>query len=184
MAYNNRRMTVVASPVEISLVSPFPIAWLPNAWKWINEYPSRNLDDYGPHTFAEFEADMYNRRESGELTWCVCKNAWPCGIIGYKPWTRTHGVFHGICFTQAAWGRETTMTAVRMVLDQLFDSAVEKVAAFHFADNQKINRFLRDLGAVQEGYLEKQALRNGELIDMVLLALFRDQKQGWEKVCQ
>jgi len=164
-------LTTAAANVWVQTFHPKNLAL---AWKWINEFPERNLDDYGPHDEASFVADMLARRVAGEKTWCAYKNGEPCGIIGYKPWTPTHGVFHGICFTQAAWGRETTATAVKLVLGQIFYSGVEKVSAFHFADNVKINRFLRDLGAVQEGYLVKQALRGGELIDMVLLALFKE----------
>src|SRR6266478_518349 len=146
---------LTSAPVVIRIESPFPWEHLSLAWKWINEYPERNLDDYGPRTFADFVSEIYARHAAGELTWCVYKEGQPCGIIGYKPWTPHCGTFHGICFTQSAWGRETTATAVKLVLDQLFSGGVQKVSAFFFADNVKINRFLCDLGAVQEGYLEK-----------------------------
>ena len=159
---------------SVWIQSPFPAEHLSLAWEWINEFPERNLDDYGPRDLASFITDIEARHAAGESTWCVYKKGQPCGIISYKPWTPMHGTFHGICFTKSVWGRETTTTAVQLVLDQIFRSGVVKVSAFHFADNIKINRFLRDLGAVQEGYLEKQAMRGGELIDMVLLALFKE----------
>lgn len=166
------KMAVVVPSVLVEC--PFPDDLLPLAWEWINEYPERNMDDYSPRDLRAFEAEIQARHASGELTWIVYKNNVPCGFVGYKPWSPTHGVFHGICFTQSAWGRETTATAVKMVLGQLFDFGVQKVSAFYFADNPKIDRFLRDLGGQQEGYLVNQALRGGQLVDMIVLALFKE----------
>jgi RimJ/RimL family protein N-acetyltransferase len=160
--------------MQIALVSPFPATEYRKAWRWLREFPERNFDDTGPRTYEQFVADMEKRAEFGERTWGAVRDGTLCGIIGYRPITHRYGSFHGICFPQSAWGRDTTMTAVRLVLKELFAAGIEKVSASFFSDNTKIYRFFMDLGAREEGFLEKQTERNGELIDMRLLALFKE----------
>jgi RimJ/RimL family protein N-acetyltransferase len=156
----------------IELLSPFPPSEFGRAWDWLNEYPERNLDDYGPQSREAWIAEM-ERRAEHERTWGVVKDGELVGIIGYLPLAPRCGWFHGICFTRSAWGRATTQTAVEAVIQELFATGVEKISASYFADNPKIHRFLADLGAVEEGLLRKQTLRGGELIDMRLVAIFK-----------
>lgn len=156
----------------IELVSPFPTQSLQLAWSWLNEFPERNFDDYGPKTPSQFGVHMVEREEAGERTWLVKKDGAPVGIVGYQPVTPRMGWFHGICFTRAAWGRETTQAAVGRVINELFASGVEKIGAAYYADNPRIGRFLEHLGAVDEGLLRAHTLRGGQPVDMRLVAIF------------
>jgi RimJ/RimL family protein N-acetyltransferase len=156
----------------IEIVSPFPSIALPLAWNWLNEFPDRNRDDFGPQSSEEFVSEM-EARERNEYTFGVLKEGELCGIVGYQPQSPYLGMLHGICFTRSAWGRQTTLTAVRMILGKIFEAGVEKVSASHFADNEKIGRFLRDLGAVHEGHLTRHTLRHGRPVDMCLVAIFK-----------
>jgi RimJ/RimL family protein N-acetyltransferase len=158
----------------LDFISPFPKESLPLAWEWLQESPERNFDDYGPRTFAEFEKEMARRLERGERTWGAEQDGRMVGIIGYAPITSRWGCFHGICFAKAVCGTAVTRIAVGRVLRELFDSGVQKVSASYFADNLRVARFLSDLGAVDEGYLRKQTLRDGEPLDMRLVAIFKD----------
>lgn len=107
-----------------------------------------------------------------ERTWAVRKDGQLAGIIGYLPITDRLGTFHGICFARSAWGRETTMTAVCSVIAQLFKEGVKKICASYFADNEKIRRFLSDLGAEDEGLLHAHTMRDGIPISMRVVAIF------------
>lgn len=158
---------------EVTLVSPFPPDKFSLVWQWVNEYPDRNLDDFSPQTCEDF-INVMNARVHTEQSWGVAKGSELCGIINYCPWSEHCGIFHGICFTERAWGRETTEKSVRLVLAQLFSEGVHKVSAMYFSDNIKIDRFLRDLGAVQEGYLVGQTMRNRQPVDMILVAIFKE----------
>lgn len=158
----------------IEVVSPFPTdaQSLQLAWSWLNEFPERNFDDYGPKTPSQFGVHMVEREEAGERTWLVKKDGAPVGIVGYQPVTPRMGWFHGICFTRAAWGRETTMPAVRRIAEELFASGVERIGAAYYADNHRIDRFLKDLGAQDEGHMARHTLRGGKPVDMRLVAIF------------
>jgi RimJ/RimL family protein N-acetyltransferase len=158
----------------IELISPFPTDFLADAWKWLQESPEHNFDDYGPRTLAEFEEEMAQRLERGERTWAVQDSGQLCGMIGYLPMTPRWGCFHGICFARRVCGTSTTRLAVARVIHELSGSGVEKISASYFATNLRVRRFLEDLGAVDEGYLSKQTLRDGKPIDMRLVAIFKD----------
>jgi len=157
----------------IALVSPFPASDLGRLWNWLHEYPEANTDDYGPVSFEEFSIEMRRRMESGERTWGVLSDGALCGAIGFAPATERLGWFHGICFSQSVHGRGIARQAVARVLDELFASGIEKVCAGYFADNARIDRLFKRLGAVEEGLLRAQTLRNGKPVDMRLIAIFR-----------
>ena len=158
----------------IELISPFPSECLTYAWAWLRESPECNFDDYGPRSFETFFLEMKRRADGGERSWGVRRDGELVGIIGYLPITERWGSFHGICFTREVCGTSTTRLAVARVIHELFDSGVEKISACYFADNYRVGRFLADLGAVEEGYLRRQTLRDGKPLDMRLVAIFED----------
>jgi RimJ/RimL family protein N-acetyltransferase len=157
----------------VILVSPFPAEAFPAVWTWLQEFPANNFDDYGPRTYETFQAAMQDRA-AVERTWGVLHEGQPCGIIAYLPLSERLGIFHGICFAQSVHGKGIAKAAVRQVLDELFASGVFKVQAAFFADNLRVGRFLIGLGAVEEGLLRKQTMRDGIAIDMQLLAFFKE----------
>jgi RimJ/RimL family protein N-acetyltransferase len=157
----------------IELISPFPADHLPLAWSWLRQFPECNFDDYGPKSLDEFIVAMRLREASGEKTWGVRKDNTLVGIVGYAPQTPRMGWFHGICFTKSACDRETPKAAVSMILQELFEAGVEKVSAAYFADNHRVDRFLKGLGAREEGYFLAHTLRDGSPIDMRSVAIFK-----------
>lgn len=155
------------------LIAPFPDTWLPNLWEWVNEHPASNLDDYGPQTIEAFVTEMRGRGER-EFTWAVLQNGRPVGCVGYLPLTPRLGTFHGICFSRSVGQRELKLQALQRIIGELFDSGVEKICASFFSDNLRIAVFLSDLGFHGEGLLKKHTLRNGQPVDMTMVALFKE----------
>jgi len=172
MAYNNRNMIAVEQ-AAITMVSPFPASAYPQLWKWVNESPECNMDDYSPRDYDSFVSTM-TARAAYERSWGVEADGSLCGIINYCPTTPHGGIFHGICFTNYVCGTPVTETAVRQVIEQLFDEGVEKISAMFFADNARVRKFLTRLGAEYEGYLRTHTIRYGKPIDMMLLAIFKE----------
>ena len=121
----------------IHLISPFPISAYPQAWKWLQEFPKANFDDYGPKNYVEFVQEM-TRRNQHEQTWGVVKDYEVCGIVGYCPLTPRAGSFHGICFPLGKLSRGEKFEALQLILKDLWQSGVDKISASFFADNYKI----------------------------------------------
>lgn len=158
----------------MKLVSPFPRAAYPLAWLWLRQFPLANFDDSGPRTCAEFAAEMDSRLARGERTWGFeHDDGWLVGIAGYAPLAAHWGIFHGICFDQRVHGQGIAGLAIERVLTELFATGVEKISASYFAENERIHRFLARLGAIEEGYLHRQARRGGQAVDMRLVAFHR-----------
>jgi len=155
------------------------VTWIPLLWTWLHEVPSANLDDYSPSTLRQFDAAM-RERLTHERSWGVLLAGLPVGAIGYLPMTARLGVFHGICFTQTACGIGVARIAVCQVLDELFDAGVEKVCAYFFADNRRVQRLFEKLGGDDEGLQRAQTLRRGQPVDLRLMALFNPRVQRKE----
>ncbi len=157
----------------VTLVSPFTWKHRFPAWGWLHQFPDNNFDDYGPRDYESFSRDL-KQRIATERTWLALRDGEPCGIIGYLPITPRMGSFHGICFDKAVHGYGTAKAAVSMVIEELFDSGVEKICASFFLENERVFNFLSGLGSRTEGILRKHTLRHGVPIDMRQVAIFRD----------
>ncbi len=159
---------------RVQTITPFPAEALPLAWEWLNEHPEHNFDDYGSKTCDEFVQEMLKRSEM-ESSWGVLDGDGNlCGIVGYLPLTERLGTFHGICFADRVCGTAITHQAIESILNQLWALGVEKISASFFADNERIHRFLQAHGAVDEGLLRKNSMRNGLPIDSRVVAIFRE----------
>src|SRR4051812_8353249 len=81
------------------------------AWRWLNEFPSANFDDFGPQSVDELRAEMRRRIEAGEKIYGVVEGGDLCGLIGYVP--GRVGMFHGICFAKRVHRSGLAEEAVR-----------------------------------------------------------------------
>lgn len=170
-------MSLVTAPI-VTLVSPLPASWLPRLWDWIQEAPAAHLDDTGPPTVEAFITALLHRQAAGERSWGIEVDGIPVGAIGYAPITRRLGTLHGICVTTAVCGTGTARAALFQILDELFASGVEKIAASYFADNLRVHRFLARAGFVEEGLLVDHTVRDGQPLSLRIVALFRPDEEG------
>lgn len=110
------------------------------------EFPSSNLDDSGPKTAVELGESLRAKQKAGEKVYLVVYRGRPVGAIGYAQTSPDEGRFRGICFTREVHGSGVPFQAVRMVLDQAFNSGTRIVGAVVFADNVRVQKFLKKLG--------------------------------------
>lgn len=170
-----RRLDVRVIVRDMELVTPFPVDRLTDVWQWAQEFPSANFDDYGANQESDFIEQIKDRMKR-EVIWGVTKESRLCGIVAFLPITNRMGTFHGICFAKGHCSFIEKRRAVQGVIDSLFSLGIEKICATYFSDNVKIDRFLADLGAIEEGVLRKHTVRGGVLVDMKQVAIFR--KEG------
>ena len=174
MAYNTVDMTkglgVEAEAVAIKTGLPPPEI----LWCWLNEFPQNNFDDFGPKNLDELLVEITRRAHRGEWMWTVYVGDRSAGVIGYAPQNEYCGVFHGICITKEWHGTGVAQAAVSKVIDEIFTTSQQKISASFFRDNERVHKFLCNLGFCHEGLLMHQTLRGGKPVDMTLMALFKE----------
>jgi len=143
-------------------------------WQWLQEFPLANFDDFGPKSVADLVIDVQRRIARGERVWVAWRNCAPIGIIGYAPVNSYCGMFHGICFAEEWHNTGVAQAAVGKVIDEIFATSQQKISASFFRDNERVHSFLHGLGFTFEGLMTRQTLRGGKPVDMLLLALFKE----------
>lgn len=157
----------------MNLLRPFPEHAYPQLWEWLNQFPRNNFDDSGPEHYGNFVKSMRQRWEHGETHYAVEHEGERVGFIGFLPVTSRLGFFHGICFAQHVHGKGIAKEAVRRVIEDRFEYGFEKIGASYFADNTRIHRLFQKLGATTEGYMKRHTVRQGQAIDMRLIAFYK-----------
>jgi RimJ/RimL family protein N-acetyltransferase len=158
--------------MNMTISQPFPEALLPEAWGWLQQFPRANFDDFGPRSCEEFLVEMRRRRESGERSWAVRSEGRAVGLVGYAQLAPHSGTFHGVCFDRSVHGTGLTRAAIEAILEQVFAEGTRKVMAGYFSDNHRVHTFFKRLGAQSEGLLRAQTYRQGQPVDMRLVAFF------------
>lgn len=164
----------------IGIIAPFPNEELIHAWEWMHEFPNANMDDTCSDNSENFIKNT-RMRLTYELSWGAVVDGKVKGIICFNRFNERLGFFHGICFSKGNFERKQKQWILRSILQELFARKIEKVCATYFADNEKIDKFLKDLGAIREGYFRRHTVRNGLPIDMVQVAFFPDSVKGSEE---
>jgi len=164
--------SVRLSAEDVSLV-PFQPAWVPMAWEWMNESPGASFDDYGQSTLGEFSEQLLQRHQMGHIIIGVLSGGVPVGIIGFQPVTPRLGEFAGICFAKHVHGKGIATAALSLMLQSLWVEGYEKIEAMFFADNERIAKLFRRLGAHDEGLLFEHTVRGGQPIDCKLMGFVR-----------
>jgi len=150
---------------------PFPAASLPDAWRWLQQAPRCNFDDYAPRNLEQFLETMVERQKAERIMGAELDGKL-VGIISYVPVTERTGMLHGVCFTKSVHGKGAAAAAMAKLFEFLEGMGVRKVSASYFADNGRARRFFSKLGAVDEGHLKAQTLRGGAPVNMRLVAFF------------
>ena len=82
----------------------------------------------------------------------------------------------GYYLGRAFWGRGYATRAVRQACSRVFaDTDILRIYAEPFARNAASCRVLEKAGFQLEGTLRKNAVKNGEVLDMKLYALVREE---------
>ena len=167
----------VGADSVLRLERPFPEYALPRVWTWIEDFRHRVADDFSPKTLAEFMLH-WREREPFRKTWGVWRGEDLGGLIVFEAWQPGVGTSHAL-FKRSFWGRSTTLAALELVYAELFESGVRKVVSFPFRGNNAIIALGKSLGAVSEGVLKRQTLRDGKPVDVLVLSLFKEDFEKW-----
>lgn len=129
------------------------------------EDKDKNFSDDGPRSLAHMEIDIQRRQGDGESIYCVLLKREPIGVIAHKPVVAgAMERFNGICFAEKVHGTGIPLEAVSLVLERIFNTGVGMVAAAYFADNARVEAFLKKLGATYST-VGGSARRNGVTVD-------------------
>ncbi|MFN3326742.1 MAG: GNAT family N-acetyltransferase [Bryobacteraceae bacterium] len=167
--------------MAVRIQSPFPEYAVPELWFAMQEFRHRLADDFGPRTIEEFLAAW---RTTEATRWVVWKDEDLAGLVELQAVSPIVGLIH--CFFRPPfWGRGITDEAMRLVFREIFGVGFEKVMAMPFADNRNVLAMAKRMGLVREGLLRSQTRRGGELVDVVILSLFREEFERCQyQLCQ
>lgn len=157
------------------LVTPFPEEHLPLMWAWLQEFRAQMVDDYSPHTYDEMLERNRGDLANGMKMYAMVRDGKPVGAV----WGEALG--DGQYMGHLVFERYTLSTAEKLemardAVRQMFADGARKICWQSFADNRAFTIFLRRLGAVIEGRFREATRRNGELVDIVILASFPERK--------
>lgn len=83
----------------------------------------------------------------------------------------------GYCLGRAYWGQGIMTEAVMAVLDHLFDAVgLNRVAAYHDANNPRSGRVMEKAGMKYEGILRQAGRNNSGICDKVCRAVIRSDR--------
>ena len=153
--------------VRVELVTPFPSYALPLAWEWVRPALRQMADDFALQNIEALITAAETMEARGGKTWGVLRNGRLCGWLGFEPVNRISGIGHCF-FANWAWGKETTDTAVKLCLAQIFEMGYERVSCPVLAMNRSIRSLMRRVGIREEGTLRSFTMCGGEITDLVM----------------
>lgn len=159
--------------MQIEVRSPFPDSAIPRIWTWISEFRNAVADDFAPKTIEEFISDWEARSQGPRVTWGVWRDGELVGLIVVDQISPILVTAHCL-FAKRAWGHQTTVPAIRQMLDEIFAAGVRKVIGTPFAHNSQMIALMRELGFRREGTLVGHTIQHGKPVDMAAFGLFAD----------
>lgn len=151
------------------LESPFPYYALPRLFQWTQDFRKLLADDFAPKDLDEF-MEFWHKMEHHQQSYGVWSGPTLGGMIQVVEINPVLCQLHFL-FTKGFWGSDITLAALQDVCRITFGRGVRKLSACVFADNARVITTAKRLGARNEGFLRKHALRGGELADMTALGL-------------
>jgi RimJ/RimL family protein N-acetyltransferase len=163
-------------PTELDL--PLFVRWFNDSevsyWLSLSEVPEVTL---------EWEREWYEetRGDPAKVVWCIeSEEGQPIGNLGLQAIDETHGrATLGIAICEKAfWSRGYGTEAIRQVLRYAFaELGLRRVDLQVDEDNLRAIRCYEKCGFVREGLLRAYRLRRGQPVDLVAMAILRE---DWE----
>lgn len=157
----------------VTIETPFPLYALPRVWKWTEESRRQVADDYAPHSLDEFIDRWERQARAGQRSWSVWRDNELGGVVTSSKLNPILADVHCI-FKRAFWGHDTTAQASRLAFAEIFEDGVQKITTICFFDNHALLGLVRKLGFEREGLLRKNTLRDGQLVDQVVIGLTKE----------
>lgn len=161
----------VAVANEVEIVSPTPPEHYERVWKLLDEFRHEVLDAAAPSTLEEMIERNAKDAERGGKSFSVLKEGQFAGAVWFEM------IGDGVCIGHLVFDRfaltgAQKMAATRNVLRMMFSDGFRKVHWAFFADNRAFRVFLKRLGAEQEAHFRQHCRRDGELVDVDIVASF------------
>lgn len=132
-----------------------------------------------PYTLADAEAFISSRLNADKtetFAWAITEEDRAVGSIGVFRKGNIHRLTAemGYYVDEEFWGRGIATEAVREAVGYVFEHTdILRIYAEPFAKNLASCRVLEKAGFTFEGVLHKNALKNGEILDMRLYSIVR-----------
>lgn len=158
---------------KYTLTSPIPREHLSTTiWEWIQTYRRQMVNDPMPQTSdgvaALIESSM---AKGGKSYFARDENGQPVGAIWGDAGEDNNHIAH-LVFARHRISREAKLAIAKAALRQYFAEGARKLSWGIYADNRPCIAFLETLGSSVEGTLRKATRRDGQLMDVVLMATF------------
>lgn len=166
-----------------TVIRPWRIADAPDLVRAINNpRVLDNLRDGIPYPYALADAEAFIRgmlsAEPGEVyAWAIVADDTAVGSIGLFRQRNIHSrtAEMGYYVAESHWGMGIATHAVRSASDWVFGHTdILRIFAEPFARNAASCRVLEKAGFSLEGVMRKNAVKNGEVLDMKLYARIRE----------
>ncbi len=143
----------------------------------------KNLRDGIPYPYTQADAEEYIRTMLGaepgsQYAFAIDVDGRAIGSIGVFRQANIHfrTAELGYYVAQPYWGQGICTDAVRQACGYVFqNSDILRIFAEPFAHNAASCRVLEKAGFILEGTLRKNAFKNGEILDMTLYSLVREE---------
>ncbi len=147
-----------------------------------NKKVQDKLRDGIPYPYEKSHAEAYISSmlaadKYSVFAWAICADDKAIGSIGVFRKENIHSrtAEMGYYISEPYWGRGIGTAAVRAACDYVFGNTdIIRIFAEPFACNKASCRVLEKAGFSFEGILRKNAVKNGEILDMKLYAIVRD----------
>jgi len=141
-----------------------------------------NLRDGIPYPYTKKDAEDYisfalSAGRDSQYTWAVTYQGELVGSLGVFRKDNIHRrtAEMGYYIAEPYWGRGIATSAVRQACSYLFENTdLIRIFAEPFARNTASCKVLEKAGFTLEGVLRKNAVKNGEILDMKLYSLVRE----------
>ncbi len=141
-----------------------------------------NLRDGLPYPYTVADAETYisfvlNSEKDSLYAWAITADNIAIGSIGVFRKENIHQrtAEMGYYVAEPWWGKGIGTIAVKEACNYIFvNTDILRVFAEPFAFNAASCRILEKAGFVLEGTLRKNAVKNGEILDMKMYALVKD----------
>lgn len=175
MASNDQ---IAADGRKYTLTTPIPREHLSTTiWEWFQTFWKEMVNDPMPQTREGIAAFMEScTAKGGKSYFALDEKGQPVGAIWGEEGDDNIHIAH-LVFARGRLSREAKLVIAKAALRQYFADGARKLSWGVYADNQRAIAFLEQLGASVEGTLKKQTRRDGQLMDVVLLATFPEDLQ-------
>lgn len=159
--------TIVKTDVELR---PWEEADWPLLWGWMQDCWPLVSDDYSPPDLRSF---VYYRQQQESINMGVWMDDELGGWLCLESASPIVAVGHAI-FKRSFQRRSITVPALKQMMRFAWAHGFHKIACRVYPDNHSMIRLLISLGAVHQGVLYSEAMREGQLSDVENYALLRE----------